>query len=83
MYDLSTRTLNAIFASKLVTSETLQLWLGKAPELVCHPSILILVICEHILNKEVKRRMELHSHDMDTDAILLGMAPNRPDVSHM
>jgi hypothetical protein len=85
VYEPSTRTLKAIFASLARESShsLLPTWLRKAPEAVCHPAVLLLILCEHILNGQITRRMELHSRDMDADAILLGMSPTQPSVEDL
>lgn len=40
----------------------------------------MLLLCEKVLDEEIRGRIELHSHEMDADAILLGMVPNDPSV---
>jgi hypothetical protein len=82
VYERSSRTLNAIYASGR-TAKPLLSWLDRSPEVVCHPDILLLILCERVLDREIRQRIELHSHDMDIDAMLLGMVPDRPDHTHL
>lgn len=73
VYEPAFRTLRALFAAKRDTRTQRGEWLHKAYELMCHPTALRLLLCEQILDGEVRRRIGLHSGELDTDACLLGL----------
>lgn len=83
MYKAEDRTLVALFAAKRDTAAQLQQWLRTAPETICHPAVPLLLLCEQILDGEVRRRLELQSHHLDTDARLLGMVPSDPGAADL
>ena len=43
----------------------------------------MLILCEHILDVEIHRDIEVHSKSMDEDAELLGMVRNRPEDTRL
>lgn len=71
-YETSTRTLFAFVGAKQGTESPIINWLRKAPETIYHPGVLILLVCEDILDIVIRTRLWRYHENLISDAGRLG-----------
>ncbi len=67
------RTMYGLFAAKGDTRSKLVGWLQKAPKVVCRPVVLLILLCEELVDTSIRRPMDLHARELRSDTHLLSL----------